>query len=69
MQRAGYAERKIPLTIALSPQAHSYVSREARLMQVSIPDMIRRMIDREIERARRSELARDQSKLRIPGSG
>ena len=69
--QVGYAVRKIPVTIALSPQANSFVAREAKLMQVTTAEIIRRMIDREIERERRAELARDRQKLdfKLPATG
>lgn len=41
--------RKIPHTVQLSPRQSRYALSKARWMQISLPDYIRRLIDREIE--------------------
>lgn len=63
------ADRKIAHTVALTPRVSSYIAREAKYMQISVPEYLRQLIDREIERRRRDELTRDRQRLRIPGSG
>lgn len=53
----GPDERKIPHTVQLSPRQSRYALDKARWMQISLPDYIRRLIDREIEREERQHPA------------
>jgi hypothetical protein len=46
-------DRKVPFTVSLSPRQSRYAMREARRMQISLADVIRRLIDREIEQDER----------------
>jgi hypothetical protein len=43
-------ERKIPFNVALSPRQSSYAMSEARRLQISAADVIRRLLDREIDK-------------------
>jgi hypothetical protein len=49
----GPDDQKIPHTVALTPRQARYALDKARWMQISVPDYIRRLLDREIERDER----------------
>jgi hypothetical protein len=55
--------RKIQTTVSLSPRQIRYATEEAKRQQISLSDIVRRLIDREIDR----EIDRDeQAKIRPP---
>jgi hypothetical protein len=46
-------ELKTPFTVALSPRQTSYAMREARRLQITVAELLRRMVDRELDRNER----------------
>jgi hypothetical protein len=51
----GPEDQKIPHTVGLTPRQARYALDKARWLQISLPDYIRHLVDREIERDQRQQ--------------
>jgi hypothetical protein len=47
------ARQKIPYTVGLSPRQSRYAEDEARRLQISVAEVMRKLVDREIDRLER----------------
>lgn len=46
-------ELKTPFTVALSPRQASYAMRESKRLQITVAELLRRMVDRELDQNER----------------
>lgn len=46
-------ELKTPFTVALSPRQATYAMRESRRLQITVAELLRRMVDRELDQDER----------------
>lgn len=42
-------ELKTPFTVSLSPRQATYAMRESRRLQITVAELLRRMVDRELD--------------------
>jgi hypothetical protein len=47
------AQQKIPYTVGLSPRQSRFAEGEARRLQISVAEVVRQLVDREIDRLER----------------
>lgn len=49
------ARNKIPYTVGLSPRQNRFAEGEAKRLQISVAEVLRQLVDREIARVERRE--------------